>query len=129
MSLYIPIYYRYCNIKDVFIMATVLENKEKLKIQINYIEVYNRLILGYPLVFYNYDKISHWIKNNDIDSLNTVYFNIIRRDQIVFTGKLRVSDSSNFCFKDYLAHNLENMFNDNKISEEHFSLALKALQL
>ena len=119
----------YCNIKNEFIMATVLEKKEKLKIQINYIEVYNRLILGYPLVFYNYDKISHWIKNNDIDSLNTIYFNIIRRDQIVFTGKLRVSNSSNFCFKDYLTHNLENMFNDNKINEEHFSLALKALQL
>ncbi|OLS19545.1 MAG: hypothetical protein HeimC3_44920 [Candidatus Heimdallarchaeota archaeon LC_3] len=30
-------------------MDTVLEEKEKIKIQINYIEVYNRLVLGYPL--------------------------------------------------------------------------------
>ena len=44
-------------------MATVLEDNEKIKIQINYIEVYHSLVLGYPIVFSDYEKINSWIKS------------------------------------------------------------------
>jgi hypothetical protein len=110
-------------------MTQVLKQEPKFRIEINFIDVYNGLKIGYPLTFKTYYQANNWLRNHGIDSLNTVYFLIRHDEQIIYTGKLKVNGQTAFIFEDWISNKLNNMRKSNVMNNDQYEHAVEILKL
>ncbi|MHA2104565.1 MAG: hypothetical protein ACW981_14145 [Candidatus Hodarchaeales archaeon] len=129
MSLYILIHIIYRITKRSDYMTQVLKQEPKFRIEINFIDVYNGLKIGYPLTFKTYYQANNWLRNHGIDSLNTVYFLIRHDEQIIYTGKLKVNGQTAFIFEDWISNKLNNMRKSNVMNNDQYEHAVEILKL